>query len=113
MKTLIGLVVVLIAVLGIIWYARRDESFLSNIFKRNEQKDAEQAKEIINGSDGTESEDASDDGTGFTASQDSTLLFCTPELLAQDCSSVSKGRSLLPLTCARPVIPGFISSTNL
>ena len=79
MKTLIGLVVLLIIILGVIWFARRDDSFLKNIFKKNGT-----AEQEITGTP-----TPSVEPTQVTGS-DNNLLSCTPELYAQNCMYADK-----------------------
>jgi hypothetical protein len=81
MKTLVGLVVVLVAILGIIWYARRDDSFLSNILNKNSQNEEEMTEEIV-----IEDDEVS---SVVTPSSDQ-LLTCTQDILVQDCSTAEK-----------------------
>lgn len=80
MRTLIGLAILLVVILGLVWYIQRDSSFVKNLFDRSETAESGDAEE------GTESGDMVSGENGETAE---SLLTCTPELFAADCATQS------------------------
>lgn len=82
MKTLIGLVIVLCAVLGIIWLMQRDDSVLMKFFKNNKKE----TNDVV-----VEETSDTDNENGMSDSEvDSNVFICSSELLTQDCDTVDK-----------------------
>ncbi|MBI4136434.1 hypothetical protein HY469_00065 [Candidatus Roizmanbacteria bacterium] len=78
MRTLIGLAILLIVILGLVWYMQRDESFVSKLFNRpDSQQDSDEESSEEVGSETAENGEPTAEA----------LLVCTPELFAQDCGA--------------------------
>ena len=80
MRTIIGLAILLVVILGLVWYVQRDSSFMSNLFNRS---DSGESTEEGKGQDQQTGEE-SPDSAGTTPE---TMLTCTPELFAMDCAA--------------------------
>jgi len=77
MRTLIGLAILLVVILGLVWYVQRDSSFMSNLFNRS---DSGESTEEGTGQDQQNAEE-SPDSAGTTPE---TMLTCTAELFVME-----------------------------
>ena len=80
MRTLIGLAILLVVILGLVWYVQKDSSFVSKLFDRSGSTESTEDGDISG-----EQNNSKTDGN-IEATPES-LLVCTPELFAMDCAA--------------------------
>ena len=78
MRTLIGLGILLLIILGLVWYMQRDSSFVSNLFNRSDSTET--------ADEGDQSGEQNGSGSDVTSEgMPVSPIVCTPELFATEC----------------------------